>query len=96
MTLPDCFQDVNDLRMEPLDSARLLAFYRNTGFKDMERRITERLKLSHKYVSVKTVADKTTNTAITNTRRERWSGDSFKPLKEFSLPPKDSFDDVPF
>lgn len=99
MSLPSSFQDVEDLRMESIDSSRLLGFYRNMGFKDLERRIAERLRFSHKYVSVKRDAGTEQNAArnvIFNTRREPWSGDCFTTPKQFRTPPEESFDDVPF
>ena len=101
MSLPHSFQDVDDFRMEPIDSTRLLEFYRNMGFKDLERRITERLRFSDKNASVTTNTGIESTSAVTknskiDTRRDAWPGNSFTAPRQFRTPPNESFDDVPF
>jgi len=109
MSLPDSFQGVNDFRMEPIDSGRLLGFYETMGFGDMKRRITDKLRLSAKHIPARANAGKTydTNssvvnngTTMSNSRKQYYkrggTGNGFKAPKNFQAPPPDSFDDIPF
>jgi hypothetical protein len=108
MSLPDSFQGVSDFRMEPLDSGRLLGFYETMGFRDMKRRITDRLKLSAKLIPAQVNAGKTydtdssvvNGTTMSNSRKQDYkrggTGNGFKAPKNFQTPPPDSFDDIPF
>ena len=109
MSLPDSFQGVSDFRMEPIDSGRLLGFYETMGFRDMKRRITDKLRLSAKHIPARANAGKTydTNssvvnngTTMNNSRKQYYkrggTGNGFKAPKNFQAPPPDSFDDIPF
>lgn len=48
MTFPENVTSAAELRMAPLDSDRLLAFYQDMGLKDMKRRVEARLSSNQK------------------------------------------------
>ena len=107
MTLPDTFQSINDFRMEPINGDRLLGFYDEMEFRDMKRRITDRLRFREQSTSVdesaRNIFDKDSSSILNGAKNKRKqdykrskTGNGFKSPRKFQKPPPDSFDDVPF